>query len=389
MFKTHLGFNNELQPDLSLSKGIKLIDKKGNQWIDIFGNYSSLPFGHNYKPIKDHFIEKSHLFSERSPLCAFNHSEVNLFSNELKKIVGNNFHNISFAENGGLANEQIIKSFLYKGFIEKKKVKFFVIGGSYHGIAGLSLNLTKVANSAFNRTNFIKDSTSLEVELFDNKNDDYLFDKNYLNVFFVEPLKCTKGDESLSQEIIYKIKKIKENNNCILIYDEIQTGLYPLLKMWGYQYFNLPDPDIITFGKRFQVSGFISNESLALVFDNDSPKILSSTFDGSLIDLTRGTFLIKHTKDFVETNKNRILKNLDDLKENLLNSLEKYECKLSIFGTYISIKFKDDLQMNEYSKFLTNKLILHNPTPPRSIRFRPPLNISDEEIELLKNRLIN
>ena len=386
---THLGFNNELQPDLSLSTGIKLIDEKGNQWIDIFGNYSSLPFGHNYQPIKDHFIEKYYLFSERSPLCAFNHSEVDLFSNELKNIVGNKFQNISFAENGGLANEQIIKSFLYKGFIEKKKVKFFVIGGSYHGIAGLSLNLTKIANSAFNRTNFIEDSNNLEVELLDDKNDDYVFDKNNLNVFFVEPLKCTKGDESLSQEIIYKIRNFKQNANCFLVYDEIQTGLYPLLNMWGYQYFNLPEPDIISFGKRFQVSGFISNESLALVFNNDSPKILSSTFDGSLIDLTRGTFLIKHTKDYVENNKDRILKNLNHLEEILLNSLDKYEFKLSIFGTYISIKFKHDFQMNEYSEFLTKKMILHNPTLPRSIRLRPPLNISSEDIELLTDRLIN
>ncbi len=387
--KTHLGFNNVLQPDLSLSKGIKLIDKKGNQWIDIFGNYSSLPFGHNYQPIKDHFIEKSYLFSERSPLCAFNHSEVDLFSKELKNIVGNKFQNISFAENGGLANEQIIKSFLYKGFIEKKKVKFFVIAGSYHGIAGLSLNLTKIANSAFNRTNFIEDSTNLEVELLDNKSHEYLLDKNYLNVFFVEPLKCTKGDESLSNEIIHKIKNFKQNSNCFLVYDEIQTGLYPLLKMWGYQYFNLPEPDIITFGKRFQVSGFISNESLELVFNNDSPKILSSTFDGSLIDLTRGTFLIKHTNDYIETNKNRIMKNLNDLKENLLHSLDKYEFKISIFGTYMSIKFKHDFQMNEYSSFLTKKMILHNPTPPRSIRLRPPLNISSEEIEFLSDRLRN
>ena len=62
------------------------------------------------------------------------------------------------------------------GVRKKKKVKFFVIGGSYHGIAGLSLNLTKIANSAFNRTNFIEDSSNLEVELLDNKNDDYLFD---------------------------------------------------------------------------------------------------------------------------------------------------------------------------------------------------------------------
>ena len=60
MLKTHLGFNNNLQPDLSLSKGIKLIDNNGNEWIDIFANYSSLPFGHNYKPIQDYFIKKSH-----------------------------------------------------------------------------------------------------------------------------------------------------------------------------------------------------------------------------------------------------------------------------------------------------------------------------------------
>ena len=96
----------------------------------------------------------------------------------------------------------------------KKKLSFFVIGGSYHGIAGLSLKLTKVANSAFNRTNYIDDKTNIEVELLDNKNEACDFDNNFLNVVFVEPLKCTKGDESLSQEIINKINIIKKIKNC-------------------------------------------------------------------------------------------------------------------------------------------------------------------------------
>ena len=43
--------------------------------------------------------------------------------------------------------------------------------------------------------------------------------------------------------------------------------------------------------------------------------------------------------------------------------------------------------MKSLSDFLTSKKILHNPTPPKAIRLRPPLNLNKEDLSFIKERL--
>lgn len=388
MLETYLGFNNPLTPKYKDSQGIFLIDENNNEWIDLFSNYSSLPLGHNFSELQKSFKSKNYLFYERSPLCAFNHKEVHDFKTEFENLVPHDFTNISFAENGGLANEQVIKSFLYKANKENKNIRFYVFNGSYHGIAGLSLLLTNASNSASSRTNFIEPFENISVTNLKNLNCHYFDEENTFHVLFVEPLKCTKGDILNTSEETEIINFFKRNSSFFLVYDEIQTGLYPLLEEWGYKFFGLPDPDVISFGKRFQVSGFASNQKLSIVFSEFAPKLLSSTFDGSLIDLVRGTFYIKFLTNYFHNNLNNINQNFESLANLLEEVGEKYEGKIRKFGTYISLNFGNEVSMKNCSKFLSSKYILHNPTLPNTIRFRAPINIENSEIDFLKKRLI-
>ena len=389
MLSTYLGFNNPLIPSYIESKGIFLKDSHKKIWIDLFSNYSSLPLGHNFEKLENLLDEKKYLMYERAPLCAFNHKEVNDFILEFEKIVPNNFQNISFAENGGLANEQIMKAFLYKGSIDNKKIRFYVFNGSYHGIAGLSLLLTSASRSALARTNFIETFENISVRSLENVNCDFFDEPNTIHVLFVEPLKCTKGDIKNSKNEYEIINYFKEQDNFFLVYDEIQTGLYPLINPWGYQFYKFPDPDVISFGKRFQVSGFCSNSFLSDVFDNTSPKLLSSTFDGSLIDLVRGTFYIKYLREYFLKKEPQIIKNFE-LLSTILSSLgNKFGGQLDKNGTYLSLKFPEEKSMKNCSNFLTSIKILHNPTLPKTIRFRAPININIDDIDVIKKRIEN
>ena len=90
------------------------------------------------------------------------------------------------------------------------------------------------------------------------------------------------------------------------MYDEIQSGFYATFEPWGYKYLGLPDPDVIVFGKRLQVCGFSCNSSLEVAFSSSSPKILSSTFDGSPLDFKRGSFLLDYTPDFIKAHKKQL-----------------------------------------------------------------------------------
>jgi len=387
MLETYLGFNNPLTPKYKKSKGIFLIDSNNIKWLDLFSNYSSLPLGHNFDELENCFQSKNYLFFERSPLCAFNHEEVNEFKEELENLVPNNFKNISFAENGGLANEQVMKSFLYKANKENKNIRFYVFKGSYHGIAGLSLLLTNSAESAKLRTNFIKPFKNISVINLHNINSKFFNELNTIHVLFIEPLKCTKGDFINTQEEKEIINFFKKNSDFFLVYDEIQTGLYPLMNPWGYQFFELPEPDVISFGKRFQVSGFVSNESLSDVFINSAPKLLSSTFDGSLIDLVRGTFYMRYLRDYFLNNEEMIINNFEKLGNIFTKIGTKYEGEFERYGTYMSLKFTSKKAMENCSNFFTSKYILHNPTLPKTIRFRAPVNIAIEDIYQIEKRL--
>ena len=104
--------------------------------------------------------------------------------------------------------------------------------------------------------------------------------------------------------------------------------------------------------------------------------LLSSTFDGSLIDLTRGKLFIDYTTQYIKSNFREIEENMN-LFKSILKELNKlYLFNLYNYGTYFSLYFEDESSMRSLSDFLTSRKILHNPTPPNAIRLRPPLNLT-------------
>jgi L-lysine 6-transaminase len=178
----------------------------------------------------------------------------------------------------------------------------------------------------------------------------------------------------------------------MFIFDEVQTGVGVTGKMWAHEYY--VEPDMMTFGKKMQVSGFVCSKRVDEVDENvfHTPSRINSTFGGNLVDMVRATRILEiiQEEDLVENA--RIVGHY--LLENLLKLEKEFPTSVSNsrgLGLFCAI----DIDSKERREILKTKadekrLILIG-CGERTIRFRPPLNISkgevDEGIAIIRNCL--
>jgi len=153
--------------------------------------------------------------------------------------------------------------------------------------------------------------------------------------------------------------------------------------MWAHEHFDFK-PDILAFGKKTQVCGIMVSDRVDEIKDNvfNVSSRINSTWGGNLVDMVRCQ---KYLEVIDEEN---LIKNADVQGKRLLNGLEeieqKYPNKISnVRGLGLMCAFdlptpekRDDLRKRLY----TNGLIVLG-CGATTIRFRPPLIISSEEID--------
>ena len=153
------------------------------------------------------------------------------------------------------------------------------------------------------------------------------------------------------------------DNDCLLIFDEIQTGFGTTGKMWYYEYYNI-HPDVIIFGKKSQVSGIMTRDDI-------NHSIQSVTWDGNLIDMVRCKYIMKAIKKY-------------NLLENIIKRGEEMNCivdKYRGIGGIGCIEFDWKEQRDEIYYKLYKNNVLCNKTRDNFVRFRMNLSTTKKEIK--------
>ena len=202
--------------------------------------------------------------------------------------------------------------------------------------------------------------------------------KNISSVI-VEPIQCTAGDIYLDIDKLKRIQKLCNKNDICFIVDEIQTGFGVTGEMWYSEKIGL-NPDIVIFGKKSQICGIMTNDKYSEAIYSKYRK-LEVTFDGDLIDAVRSEYIIKAIKKF------SLLENVREKSGMLHDELSKLFDNYRSIGYLIAFDFnskqeRDNFVLNAYK----NKLLV-NPTADKSIRIRPNLSFSDNELYELLNRI--
>jgi L-lysine 6-transaminase len=152
--------------------------------------------------------------------------------------------------------------------------------------------------------------------------------------------------------------------------------------MWAYQHYGI-EPDMIAFGKKTQVCGFLCGPRIDEVPDNvfTVASRLNSTWGGNLIDMFRFKVILEimHEEKLVE--------NAARMGEVLLAGLQELgrefpELVSNVRGRGLMCAI--DLPTPDLRAALRHELYANGVVAlgsgVRSIRFRPPLNINAAEI---------
>jgi len=404
----------DLVLDLKKSKGCRIYNSRaGKYMLDCFSFFASAPLGCNHpKLTTPEFIKKMGELAVNKP------TNSDLYTTEMaefvdafrKYAVPNYFKHLFFVSGGALAVENGLKTaFDWKvrknnerGKREKFGTQVIHFKEAFHGRTGYTLSLTNTFNLnkvkyypmfdwpriinpkikfPLNKENLenvkeLEKQAIYEIESSVSKNPDDIA------ALIIEPVQGEGGDNHFRKEFFLELRRICDENEMMFVLDEIQSGVGLTGKMWAHEHFDFK-PDILAFGKKTQVCGMMVGERVDEIKDNvfNVPSRLNSTWGGNLIDMVRCQ---KYLEVIDEEN---LIKNAETQGNYLLEGLEKlsqkYSDKISNargLGLMCAFDLPTPEKRDEFQKKLYAKDLIVVTCGATTIRFRPPLIFSSEEI---------
>ena len=359
------------------SEGSWVVDTDGNKYLDCYSQFASQPLGWKHPALLKAQNEMG--ISGRIKLA-----NSDMYSEEYADFVDKfseitpDFKHYFFIDGGALAVENALKAAFdwkakklnYSHTVDINNLDVFHLKDAFHGRTGYTLSLTNTTPEKtalfpkFRWTTVEPDWKNIEKRIH-----------SEVAAIIIEPIQGEGGDNHFPLEFFTNLRRIADDNDCLLIFDEVQTGMGLTGKMWAYEHFNIV-PDIMCFGKKTQVCGFCSTERIDEVKDNvfNTSGRINSTWGGNIVDMIRSRYII----DAIQ--KNNLINNAEDIGRHLLWELRKLPVIDNVRGRGLMIAF--DLS-EEYvrdlviSKLSKNMLVLKS--GKRSIRLRPPLTFSIED----------
>tara|TARA_Y100001934_G_C12354687_1_gene777436 strand:- start:1629 stop:2834 length:1206 start_codon:yes stop_codon:yes gene_type:complete len=330
--------------------------------------------------------------------------------------------NTFFIEGGGLAVENALKvafDWKYRKNLEKgitnKGNQIIHFKEAFHGRTGYTLSLTNtdpIKTKYFPKFDwprienpYLSFPTNSEI-LNDVKKKEELAisqiieaiksNPNDIAGLIIEPIQGEGGDNHFRCRFFEKLRSLADEHEFLLIYDEVQTGVGITGKMWAHQHFTpslcpcdktiekAPLPDIISFGKKSQVCGILAGDRVLEVKNNVFKRSsrINSTFGGNLTDMIRFKIILETIEEF------DLLENAAKMGNYLLKKLHKLEDQFPAFvinsrGSGLFCSF--DLPSSDERDLLTQEAYKNNliilGCGIKSIRFRPHLTVSEQEID--------
>ena len=400
--------------DLRDSRGSHIHDAvTGKDYLDLFSFFASAPLGFNHPAMttdewKQHIAEvainkpsNSDFYTEE--MAVF----VDTFANT---VIPDSHPYLFFVSGGALAVENALKTaFDWKvrknieaGRGENLGTKVIHYRMAFHGRSGYTLSLTNTADPRkymyFPLFDWPRvDPPAITFPLEENLDKVIEAEKKSLAqideaikthghdiaCLIIEPIQGEGGDNHFRPEYLKALRERADRHEFLLVFDEVQTGMGMSGEWWAWQSLGVA-PDIFCFGKKSQVCGIACSRRIDEVEKNvfhESSRI-NSTWGGNLVDMARCT---KYLEIMVEEN---ILENVRSRHAQVLEGLEALAAEnpgkvTNIRGRGLMIAF--DLETPEKRNALVSKILDNGaiilPCGHKTIRFRPPLNISEEEVQ--------
>jgi L-lysine 6-transaminase len=408
--------------DLEKSRGSYIYNAASDsRLIDFYGFFGSLPVGYNHPYFEQEEVKRDLLRASRIKIANSDvYSEgYARFVETFERVAGfPPLERYLFIESGALAVENTLKAAM------DWKVRKNMAAGrgergtdvlhfrhAFHGRSGYTMSLTNTdprKTDLFAKFNWPRVSNpAIDFSLPENEREADVIEREKkseeeimkfiaergvdIAAIIIEPIQGEGGDNHFRGEWLQTLRRVCDENEMLLIFDEVQTGMGTTGRTWCCQYFGVL-PDLMAFGKKAQACGVMAGPRIDEVKDNAFrlPGRLNSTWGGNFTDMVRST----HFMHIIESE--NLIENARVMGERILKSLQTIAAEFPTMsavrgrGLFIAFDLPDPKTRDEFWKGLFDGGVLTLKSGERAIRFRPTLDITaeaiDEAMDLLRKQ---
>jgi ornithine--oxo-acid transaminase len=203
----------------------------------------------------------------------------------------------------------------------------------------------------------------------------------------VEPIQGEAGIVMPPEGYLKRLREITQQNNCLLMMDEIQSGLGRTGKLFAYEHEDIR-PDVVIVGKAlsggfYPVSGILADEAVMGVFQ---PGEHGSTYGGNPMAAAVGRAALRVLVE------EKMVENSAELGPYFMDKLRQIPSKhvkeVRGKGLWIGIELHQEAGgARRFCEALQHEGLLCKETHDHVIRIAPPLVIKKEEIDWAVERL--
>ena len=402
----------DLVLDLDRSSGSYLVDARtGKRYLDMFTFFGSSAIGMNHPALADDAA-----FREELAEAAVNKpSNSDVYSVPMARFVDTFVRvlgdpalpHLFFVDGGALAVENALKvAFDWKSRHNEARgtdpalgTKVLHMRGAFHGRSGYTLSLTNtepVKVARFPKFDWPRidapyirpglnthDMDALEAESLRQARGAFEAHPHDIACFIAEPIQGEGGDRHFRPQFLAAMRKLCDEFDALLIFDEVQTGCGLTGTAWAYQQLGVI-PDAVAFGKKTQVCGVMAGRRVDEVADNvfAVSSRISSTWGGNLTDMVRSRRVLEVIEADglfarAAVHGHYLLSRLDDLARELPGQVLDVRGR----GLMCAFSLPTPARRDELIRELWRQRVIMLASGTDSVRFRPALTVSRAEID--------
>ena len=380
--------NNSILPTYNRSnlsfergEGSWLETKSGERYLDFSSGIAVNSLGHCHPKLVQAITDQASKLWHTSNL-----HRIDLQEKLADFLVSNSFADKIFFTNSGAESVECAIKIARKFFYEKgnkKKNKIITFEGSFHG-----RTLGTIAASGEKK---LTRGFEPNLQGFDRvpiKNLDKIYEliSERTAAILIEPIQGEGGIRCFEREFIKELRKICNENDSLLIFDEVQCGIGRTGTLFAYENFNVL-PDIVAIAKGlgggFPIGACLATEeaSIGMVYGTHG-----STYGGNPLACAVAYAVLKEiTNDGFLDN---VIRHAIILKQKLSQVIDEYpDIFEDVRGEGLMLGLKCRVDSSEVVRAGYDERILCVGAADNVVRILPPLNISESDIQLGINKL--
>ena len=374
-------FGERLPVMFTKGEGMKLYNDNGDIYYDFLGGIAVNALGHSHpeftKRLKNQIDKLIHTSS-----LYYIENQARLAEKLVKSTCADKAF---FCNSGAEANEgafKLAKIYFYKKGMDRYEI--ISLDHSFHG-------RTLATVAATGQPHYQAPYNPLTPGFYQIAPNDFGAVKNAINdktaAIIVELIQGESGVHPMDIEYAKNLRKLCDEKGILLIVDEVQTGIGRTGKLFAHELYGI-EPDIFTCAKALgggvPIGAVCAKAKVASAFE---PGDHGTTFGGNPLSTAAGLAVL----DIIE--KEKLVENSDKMgklfKEKLNTLKSEHQDKIVEVrgeGLLIGVELKPEIAKAVFTG-LHNRKMLTSLCKGLTIRVAPPLNITENEIDLFINAL--